>query len=87
MRWKGFPVERIDGRIRGSVRQVRAAPRRATLRRPATRAPAGKASTTEPRWGLRRGVWLRAWWTGRAGSAGAPSRLSKSMRLLFRIGG
>ena len=22
MRWKGFPVERIDGRIRGSVRQV-----------------------------------------------------------------
>ena len=25
MRWKGFPVERIDGRIRGSTRQVRPA--------------------------------------------------------------
>jgi hypothetical protein len=23
MRWKGFPVERIDGRIRGAMRQVR----------------------------------------------------------------
>jgi hypothetical protein len=22
MRWKGFPVERIDGRIRGAARQV-----------------------------------------------------------------
>ena len=23
MRWKGFPVERIDGRVRGAARQVR----------------------------------------------------------------
>ena len=43
MRWKGFPVERIDGRIRGSVRQVCSPPR------PAPSRPAAATGAPRPR--------------------------------------